>query len=396
MNTTINMNSEHTKLQRQNEERDTKKLKGAIIGFGFIASNGHWPCYKNRMRDHGDVEILAVCDLSIDRLRIAQQSALNSFRTYYDYKELIEKEKYNIDFIDIATPPYAHAEIIEYALTHGLHVLCEKPLVTRSSDAEKLINLAKENKRVLFPVHNYKHAPIVKGIREIIESGQIGDVRAASINTFRNTHARGALEWNTHWRREFKYSGGGIAMDHGSHSLYLLFEWLKSYPSSITAHMKSINHNTNNTTNNGTDTEEDFSATLNFPNNGLAQINLTWNAGVRKVIYTIQGTKGAITIDDDKMELATIKECDNLNENFGYASITWNTETFNISSKWMDSSHVEWFDSLFEQFKHAIWEHDYINNEILEAYKCVKVIESAYTSALNESKIVKINYQEHK
>ncbi|MBF0299533.1 MAG: Gfo/Idh/MocA family oxidoreductase [Oligoflexia bacterium] len=381
-------NSEHTKLQmKNNKDPETKKLKGAIVGFGFIASNGHWPSYKQRLREHGDVEILAVCDLSIDRLRVAQQNALNSFKTYYDYKELIDKEKYNIDFVDIAAPPYVHAEIIEYALKNGLHVLCEKPLVTKSSDAEKLIRLASENKRILFPVHNYKHAPIIKGIREIIESGKIGDVRSVTINTLRNTHARGILEWKTHWRREFKYSGGGIAMDHGSHSLYLLFEWLKSYPNSVSAQAK-----TTNTINTNYDTEDDFSAILNFPTGGLAQVNLSWNAGVRKIIYTIQGTKGAITVDDDKMEVAVMKECSNLDENFGYASVSWKSDTFNISSKWMDSSHVEWFNSLFEQFKRAIAEHDYINKEIIEAYRCIKVIESAYNSANNDSKMEKIDY----
>ncbi|MBF0362984.1 MAG: Gfo/Idh/MocA family oxidoreductase [Oligoflexia bacterium] len=373
-------------------EREVKKLKGAIIGFGFIAGNGHWPSYKKRLVDHGDVEIIAICDLNIDRLRIAQQNGLNSFRTYYDYRDLIDKEKYNIDFIDIATPPYAHADIIEYALKNGLHVLCEKPLVTKSLDAEMLIELAQREKRVLFPVHNYKHAPIVKAIREIIGNGdgdgKIGRVKSVTINTFRNTHARGVLEWNTNWRRDNKYSGGGIAMDHGSHSLYLLFEWLKSYPTSITA---SASASTSMSTL-SSENEDDFFATLHFANAGLAQINLTWNAGVRKVIYTIQGTKGAITVEDDKMEVATMRECDDQNQNFGYASVNWHFENYNISSKWMDSSHIEWFNSLFEQFKLAIIEHDYLNKEIIDAYRCIKVIESAYNSANNESKKEIISY----
>ena len=56
-----------------------------------------------------------------------------------------------------------------------------------------------------------------------------------TLQTFRNTHAKGVSEWRPNWRRERKYSGGGIAMDHGSHTFYLAFEWLKSYPTSISA-----------------------------------------------------------------------------------------------------------------------------------------------------------------
>ena len=57
------------------------------------------------------------------------------------------------------------------------------------------------------------NAPVVRAIREIIDSGKIGKVRSLTLNTYRNTHAKGVTEWKTHWRREKKYSGGGIAME---------------------------------------------------------------------------------------------------------------------------------------------------------------------------------------
>ena len=69
------------------------------------------------------------------------------------------------------------------------------------------------------------HASVVKAINEIIDSGKIGKVRSVTLNTFRNTHAKGVREWKTDWRRHKKWSGGGITMDHGSHSFYLTFDW---------------------------------------------------------------------------------------------------------------------------------------------------------------------------
>src|SRR5438045_8246578 len=126
----------------------------------------------------------------------------------------------------MSTPPYAHCAIAHAALSSGLHVRCEKPLATTPTEAFRLLSRARSAKRVLFPCHNYKHAPVVRAIREIIDSGRIGRVRSLTLNTYRNTHAKGAMEWKTHWRRSKKYSGGGIAMDHGSHTFYLTFDWM--------------------------------------------------------------------------------------------------------------------------------------------------------------------------
>ena len=61
--------------------------------------------------------------------------------------------------------------------------------------------------------------------------GVIGRVRLVTLQTFRTTHARRNRYGAPDWRRERRWSGGGIAMDHGSHTCsYLAFDWLKSYP----------------------------------------------------------------------------------------------------------------------------------------------------------------------
>jgi len=271
------------------------KLSGAIIGYGFISSHGHLPSYLERSQKIGDVEIIAIADICEAR-RILAKQALPKARIYASHEELLRHEADHLDFVDISTPPSDHAKIVRTALDANLHVLCEKPLTTNLEDARDLLARAKTAERVLFPAHNYKHAPVVKAIRAVIESGQIGKVTGLTLSTFRNTHAKGVSEWNTHWRRSQIYGGGGIAMDHGSHSFYLMFDWMNNYPTSITAKMSNQNPEVH-------DTEDNFSATISFPN-GLAHCHLTWTAGVRKVIYTVQGTRGAITVDDDEMQIS--------------------------------------------------------------------------------------------
>lgn len=348
----------------------SQPLRGAVIGFGFISGKGHVPAYLDRARNNQDVEIRAVADICEAR-RIQAQQLLPNAKIYKDYQSLLHAESQNLDFVDISTPPCDHAEIAHAAFERGLHVLCEKPLATTLSDAAAMLQHAKKARRVLFPCHNYKHAPVVVAIRELIDRGKIGKVRSLTLNTYRNTHAKGVTEWRTHWRREKKFSGGGIAMDHGSHTFYLTFDWMGAYPQAVTAKMTTLESNRY-------DTEDGFSAVLSFPN-GMAHTHLSWTAGVRKVIYTIQGERGAITVDDDELQLAVMQNTEG--PDIAQGAVTWNVERKSIASHWMDASHVSWFNSLFDQFKKAISENDFVSKDAKEAYLCVQLITAAYQSA---------------
>jgi predicted dehydrogenase len=341
-----------------------------VIGYGFISGKGHIPAYLERARTLGDVDIVAIADICEARRNQAQE-ALPKARIYSDYRALLESESSHLDFVDISTPPCDHAAIAHAALDKGLHVLCEKPLTTTLEEAEALLKHAKEAQRVLFPCHNYKHAPVVTAIQEIIKSGRIGKVRSLTLNTYRNTHAKGVSEWKTHWRREKKWSGGGIAMDHGSHTFYLAFDWMGAYPTAVTAKMSNLEPHRY-------DTEDNFSAVLTFPQ-GLVHAHLSWTSGVRKVIYTVQGEHGAITVDDDDLQVATMQATNG--PDVAQGAIRWEVEKKSIASHWMDASHVSWFNSLFDQFKNAIHKQDYVGKEAREAYLCIQLITAAYRSA---------------
>ncbi len=335
-------------------------LKGAIAGFGFIAGKGHHPAYAQRE----DVEIVAIADLCPARLEAARAAAPRA-RLYADWRELLARER-ELDFVDVATPPDSHAEIALAALQRGVHVLCEKPLTRTLAEARALADAARAQRRVVFPAHNYKHAPVVKFAQQIIQSGRIGAVRAVTLNTFRTTHAKGVPEWKTDWRRDRKISGGGIAMDHGSHSFYLTFAWLGSLPTHVTAKTLTLDRQW--------DTEDNLNAVLTFPN-GFAHAFLTWTAGVRKVVYSLQGSDGALVIDDDDWELTT-----------GKGSGKPALEKGVIESDWMDASHTRWFDSLFDQFKAAMRSGDFVNRELREAVACIQIIETCYRSSAEGSR----------
>jgi len=339
----------------------TRPLQGALIGFGFIAEKGHVPAY---LTSPDRLEIAAVADICAARRERARQ-ILPHARIYSDTKTLLSTEAKQLDFVDIATPPCDHAAIAHAAFEHGLHVFCEKPIATSAADARSMLDHASQAKRVFFPSHNYKHAPVIKAIRSVLESGELGPIHLVTLDTFRTTHAKGVAEWQPDWRRSRSTSGGGIAMDHGSHTFYLSFDWLASQPTSITAKMSNLST---------FDTEDNFSCTVTFPT-GIAVANLTWNSGFRKVIYTIHGANGAIKVEDDDIEVHRKR-----------AGGRIDVERLSAASHWMDASHAEWFKPLQQQFVQAIRAGQWISQEARDAAMCVQLIETAYASARADSK----------
>jgi predicted dehydrogenase len=341
-----------------------------VIGCGFIAENGHLPAYEKHAGagKGGAFEIVAIADANAARR--ARAATLAPKAVIHESAEAMLATP-GLDFVDICVPPSEHAHFAHLAFDRGLHVLCEKPLATTPEDARSMLEHAARAKRVLFPCHNYKHAPVIRTVRRVLDSGVIGKVNLVTLHTFRNTHAKGVSEWRPDWRRERRYSGGGIAMDHGSHTFYLAFDWLRGLPTAITAKM---------TTPPGFDTEDNLACTVTFPE-GIASAHLTWTAGIRKVIYTIQGSTGAIRVEDDDVEVSVMTR-----DASAHHRVTWEKTTESVPSEWMDAGHSIWFASLFDQFRDAIQNDDYVGREAKESLACIELIAAAYASARDASR----------
>lgn len=344
----------------------SRTLRGAVVGYGFISERGHVPAYK--LSGATKFDIVAVADTCAER-RDKAHAALPGARIYETHEQLLDAERGRIDFVDVTTPPCDHQRIARDALSRGLHVLCEKPLATSGAEARAMATHAREMRRVLFPCHNYKHAPVIKTVRQILNAGLIGPVRLVTLQTFRNTHAKGVDEWRRDWRRENRFSGGGIAMDHGSHTFYLAFDWFGAYPTAISAKMSVLGD---------FDTEDNFSCAMTFPT-GTATAHLSWTAGVRKVIYTIHGVQGAIRVEDDDIEIAV------MNGGANAGQVMWEMKKQRVASEWMDASHVGWFRSLFEQFAEAVAREEFVGKETEDSVRCIELISTAYSSARERS-----------
>jgi len=96
-----------------------------------------------------------------------------SARIYPNHASLLAAEAGALDFVDIATPPVHHAEIAHAALNQDSMCCARSPGDQRTGRPGHASARAR-SRRVLFPCHNYKHAPVVKVVRSILDEGIIG------------------------------------------------------------------------------------------------------------------------------------------------------------------------------------------------------------------------------
>jgi predicted dehydrogenase len=123
----------------------------------------------------------------------------------------------DIDVIDICTPQHLRRDLILAAAEHRKHVLCEKPLATVPADAARAVEAMAAAGMTLAMVHNYLWLPEVSAAQRVIDSGEIGTVRTATVNFLGIVDVPGSAGYAPRWRHDAALAGGGVLMDilHG-------------------------------------------------------------------------------------------------------------------------------------------------------------------------------------
>ena len=144
------------------------RLRVGVLGYGYWGPN----LVRNLHKIEAS-EMVAVADRDPHRLSAAK-SSYPSIEVMNDADTLLARE--DIDAVVVATPPSTHYALAKKALENGKHVLVEKPLTRTTSEAEELVQLARSSRRTLMVDHTFVYCGAVRKIREIIESGELGDI----------------------------------------------------------------------------------------------------------------------------------------------------------------------------------------------------------------------------
>ena len=147
----------------------SQKIRIACIGVGGMGFND--------VRGASQEQLVAFADVD-------WRSAERAFRTwpnvrrYKDYREMLEKEKDNIDAVTVSTPDHVHAAAAMMALKMGKHVYCQKPLARTIGEVRALQSEATKRPKQVTQMGNQGHAAEgIRQIREWVEAGLIGPVR---------------------------------------------------------------------------------------------------------------------------------------------------------------------------------------------------------------------------
>ena len=236
-----------------------------------VVGCGYWgPKLIRNFQGMPGAELHMVADLRADRLEHIQ-GLYPAVTVTTQYAELLDS---SVEAVALATPIGSHFAMARDALLHDKHVLIEKPLTTNSQDAEELIRLAAERKRVLMVGHTFEYNPAVDYMRDFIARGDLGNV--FYVNTSRLNLGIFQKDINVIW-------------DLAPHDISMLIYVLGQKPTQVSARGAAYVQ---------PGIEDVAWVTLGFPNGVMADISVSWLDPCKIRRTTVVGSKKMLVYDD--------------------------------------------------------------------------------------------------
>lgn len=241
-------------------------LNAALVGTGYWGPN-----LANAIERTGKAKLAWLCDLDRNNLAgLGRRYPLAKMTT--DLADLLQDT--SLDVVFIATPTATHYALGRRALEAGKHVLVEKPLTIRSSEAAELVRLAEERRRVLMVGHVFAYNAAVRAVDDLIKSGELGDIFYMSFERTNLGPVR--TDVNALW-------------DLASHDASIMCDFMAASPVSVTATGRSY-------LNPGV--EDVVFATFVFANGAAAHIHASWLNPSKVRQITVVGSKKMAICDD--------------------------------------------------------------------------------------------------
>lgn len=196
-------------------------LKIGLIATGHRGRHG-WQAHD----PENGVEIVAGADVDAK----AQEAFHEKFpdaQLFDDYRDLLKVK--DIGAVFICTPDYLHEEMAIAALEAGKAVYLEKPMAITIEGCDRILETAMRTGSKLFVGHNMRHFPVVLKMKEIIDSGMIGEVQ---VGWCRHFVGYGGDAYFRDWHSEQRYSTG-LLLQKGAHDIDVMHWLMGSYTKSV-------------------------------------------------------------------------------------------------------------------------------------------------------------------
>lgn len=200
-----------------------RRIKLGMVGGGNDAFIGGVHRIAARIDDR--FELVAGALSSTPEKSRESGEALGLPRVYDDFKQMAQREarrKDGIEAVSIVTPNHVHYQAAREFLKRGIHVICDKPLTSTLADAKKLVKAAEESDALFVLTHNYTGYPMVRQAREMVASGQLGNIRVVQVEYPQDWLTIEQDFKQANWRTDPARSGaGGCTGDIGTHAYNL-------------------------------------------------------------------------------------------------------------------------------------------------------------------------------
>jgi predicted dehydrogenase len=238
----------------------------ALVGYGYWGPN----LLRNYM-DLPGARVVWVCDKRPEALSKAQ-SRYPAVAATTDLEVVLNDP--HVDAVLIATPISTHFPIAKAALEAGKHVFVEKPMTADTAQACELVRLAEDRHRTLMVGHTFVFSPPVRKVKEILESGDLGEVYFVTTQR---------VNLGLHQKDV------SVVWDLAPHDLSILYYWLGEAAESV------------NVTGRGCVVPEipDVAfMNLRFPSGVVAEIQASWLSPVKLRRTIVVGSQKMLVYDD--------------------------------------------------------------------------------------------------
>ena len=240
----------------------------AIVGCGYWGPN-----LIRNFRSLSECRVAKICDADPNRLEHLKQ-IYPDVQSTTDFVNILEDA--SINAVAFATPVHTHFGLASQSLEAGKHTFIEKPMAASSEQCRKLIDLAQAQNLALMVGHTFVYtAPVLK-IKEIIASGEIGEVMYISSRRLN----LGLFQKDIN-----------VAWDLAPHDISIILFIMDHDPVSVNCQGKAhLNPEIEDVTN----------MTINFANGGIAMVQSSWIDPRKIRETTIVGSKKMIVYDDNE------------------------------------------------------------------------------------------------
>src|SRR5260370_42102785 len=242
------------------------QIKIGVVGCGYWGPN-----LVRNFRSLPECNLKMMCDLNENRLKHLR-SLYPEVEGATDYDHLLNGA--GLDAVVIATAVKLHFPMAKASLLAGKHTFIEKPMASSAAECEELVDIARRKCLVLMTGHTFLYSPAVKKIKEIVDNGDIGEIRYISARRLN----LGLFQKDIN-----------VAWDLAPHDISILLHLLDELPQSVSCQGSS--HVTRGI-------EDVTMMHLNFRKNRCAFIHNSWLDPKKVRQMTVVGSQRMIVYDD--------------------------------------------------------------------------------------------------